>query len=159
LAKVNCECKQCGSIFSVYASQIKRGGGKFCSIGCGTKYRNLTDNPAWRDDVKRKISENHAPVPWLFDYRFNNYKGLDVKSYRKKALRKYGEKCNRCDCVDNLHVHHKDRNRKNNDIENLEVLCADCHQEEHKYEFSRERCPNTGRFLSTEKLKGDDVVV
>lgn len=30
-----------------------------------------------------------------------------------------------------LGVHHKDRNHKNNDLENLEVLCPTCHSLEH----------------------------
>jgi predicted HNH restriction endonuclease len=30
-----------------------------------------------------------------------------------------------------LGVHHKDRNRHNNDISNLEVLCPNCHSLEH----------------------------
>ncbi|KQL21872.1 hypothetical protein AN957_09995 [Cytobacillus solani] len=87
----------------------------------------------------------------MFDYRFNNYKGIDVKHYRKKALRYYGDSCNRCGINENLQVHHKDRNRSNNELDNLEVLCYDCHSEEHKNEFKRERCPETGRFLSEEK--------
>jgi len=28
-------------------------------------------------------------------------------------------------------VHHKDRNRENNEIENLELLCPNCHSEDH----------------------------
>ncbi|WP_056683909.1 HNH endonuclease [Cytobacillus solani] len=151
MASVERNCLQCGTTFFTFPSYIRRGKGKFCSISCGTTYRNLTDNPAWRDEVKKKISENHAPVPWLFDYRFNNYKGIDVKHYRKKALRYYGDSCNRCGINENLQVHHKDRNRSNNELDNLEVLCYDCHSEEHKNEFKRERCPETGRFLSEEK--------
>jgi 5-methylcytosine-specific restriction endonuclease McrA len=30
-----------------------------------------------------------------------------------------------------LGVHHKDRNPKNNDMSNLEVLCPNCHSLEH----------------------------
>lgn len=30
-----------------------------------------------------------------------------------------------------LGIHHKDKNRENNNIENLEVLCANCHSEAH----------------------------
>jgi len=26
-----------------------------------------------------------------------------------------------------LHIHHKDKNRKNNDLENLRVVCVSCH--------------------------------
>jgi hypothetical protein len=32
----------------------------------------------------------------------------------------------------NFDIHHKDRNRENNDISNLIVLCKPCHKKEHK---------------------------
>jgi len=53
-------CLDCNKIFSVPPSQVKRGGGKFCSIACGTRYRNKRDNPAWCPEVRKKINENHA---------------------------------------------------------------------------------------------------
>ena len=156
--KVRRICLQCNKEFYVHPSQAKRGG-RFCSISCATTYRNLTNNPAKRPDVRRKISENHAPVPWLDQYRFNNYKGLMVKSYRTKAFRFYGRKCMRCGSEDRLEVHHKDRDRSNNELSNLEVVCFSCHQQEHieelKQEAEKRRCPKTGRFLK----KGDGYVV
>ena len=30
-----------------------------------------------------------------------------------------------------LGVHHKDRDRKNNELSNLEISCPNCHSEEH----------------------------
>ena len=39
--------------------------------------------------------------------------------------------CAACGSVKKLNVHHKDRNRKNNDYSNLEVLCPNCHSIEH----------------------------
>ena len=36
-------------------------------------------------------------------------------------------------------VHHKDRNPLNNDFNNLESLCFECHQDEHKEERWRGR--------------------
>jgi hypothetical protein len=63
--------------------------------------------------------------------RFNgkNYKNL---SYRKYKL----IECERCGFIAEdrcqLDVHHKDRNHHNNDPNNLETLCANCHRLEHK---------------------------
>ena len=41
--------------------------------------------------------------------------------------------CERCgfDHYAAIIVHHKDRDRDNNTLENLEVLCANCHAIEH----------------------------
>ncbi|MBI4238128.1 MAG: HNH endonuclease [Deltaproteobacteria bacterium] len=53
----------------------------------------------------------------------------------RQLLRRHGtpEICNRCGLADVrvLVVHHRDRNRKNNTIENLEWLCQNCHCLEH----------------------------
>ena len=55
-------------------------------------------------------------------------------NYRDRALKYYGAVCNRCSYDTNVAaivVHHKDHNRQHNDLENLEVLCANCHAIEH----------------------------
>lgn len=54
--------------------------------------------------------------------------------YREFAFRNHGQKCNRCQfdsCPEILVVHHKDEDRSNNSLENLEVLCPNCHAIEH----------------------------
>ena len=54
-------------------------------------------------------------------------------SYRERALKKYGAVCFSCGFTNllALEVHHKDKNRDNNSIENLVVLCANCHRIAH----------------------------
>lgn len=41
------------------------------------------------------------------------------------------DKCERCSSTKFLCVHHKDQNRHNNVLSNLETLCKRCHQLEH----------------------------
>lgn len=153
------ECLQCNSEFYVYPSQLKRGG-RFCSVGCGTTYRNLTDNPSKRPEVRKKISDNHAfPYAlapyWKFGKENPNYKPNAKSTYRKRALEFYGDTCQRCESDCDIQVHHVDRDRANNELNNLEVLCQRCHQKEHEDEHSsRGRCPKTGRFM-----RGVDVNV
>ena len=60
----------------------------------------------------------------------------NVKTYKyqkTRLLKQRGAKCERCgfDIYQILQVHHKDRNRKHNTIKNLELLCPNCHAEEH----------------------------
>ncbi len=60
--------------------------------------------------------------------------GTGRVNYREKALREFDHKCGRCGynkCLSVLEVHHIDRNRDNNDVSNLELLCRNCHGEEH----------------------------
>lgn len=58
----------------------------------------------------------------------------ETVSYRQLAFKYYDIKRNRCfysKYRNILVVHHKDRNRLNNAVENLEILCLNCHAEEH----------------------------
>lgn len=60
--------------------------------------------------------------------------GTGTANYRKLAFESFEPKCNICgynkySAV--LDVHHKDKNRENNDIDNLEFLCPTCHREVH----------------------------
>lgn len=53
--------------------------------------------------------------------------------YFYKAMILNDRKCFICfqDDIELLCVHHIDRNRKNNDISNLQILCANCHYRKH----------------------------
>jgi len=57
-------------------------------------------------------------------------------NYVYKALIFFENKCNRCGIDDDkvLCVHHIDHDRKNNDLSNLEIVCANCH---HKHHYER----------------------
>lgn len=55
-------------------------------------------------------------------------------SYREIALRNLKIACKICNyskIPEILQVHHIDRNRNNNSIDNLEIICPNCHMEEH----------------------------
>ncbi len=57
-----------------------------------------------------------------------------VREYRKKAFRLLPNCCNRCGyntIIKILEVHHIDKDRGNNNIENLEILCPNCHKANH----------------------------
>ena len=49
-----------------------------------------------------------------------------------------GNKCERCgfEKYEILQIHHKDKDRDNNELENLELICPNCHSEEHYMEKS-----------------------
>lgn len=64
-----------------------------------------------------------------------------VRSYQAlkiRLLNARGKVCERCgyDKYQILQVHHKDRNRNHNDLDNLELICPNCHYEEHLLEKS-----------------------
>jgi predicted HNH restriction endonuclease len=68
--------------------------------------------------------------------------------------------CEKCgeDDPDVLVVHHKDRNRNNNNPDNLAILCANCHMKTHR----RRRSDDRLRKVDIDKLfnvKTSDVHV
>jgi hypothetical protein len=64
-----------------------------------------------------------------------------VKSQRSlkiRLLQAKGGKCEKCgyNKVEILQIHHKDKERTNNNLNNLELICPNCHFEEHYLEKS-----------------------
>lgn len=59
----------------------------------------------------------------------NNWRGGASSVYYDKFMKRT---CERCGASTNLLVHHRDRNRHNNSLDNLETLCKRCHQIEHR---------------------------
>ena len=110
---VELKCGSCGNIVIKQQAQIKRSksGEVFCSRHCATVYNNK---------VSKSGENNH------------NYKH-GAKSYRDLAFKLKEAKCELCPYSnkDVLQVHHKDGNRKNNSIDNLEILCPTHHWERH----------------------------
>lgn len=57
----------------------------------------------------------------------------------------------------NFELHHKDGNRKNNDINNFEWLCNSCHKKEH-YKLGRTKRYGNGIEIFTEKITSIEYV-
>jgi len=89
---------------------------KTCSRSCSNKSRA---------GLKYKINRPHDKVKYQ--------QGLKIQ-----LLRARGKNCERCGYArfEILQVHHKNRDRSNNNLENLELICPNCHCEEHYSEKS-----------------------
>ena len=115
------ECKLCKTIF-----QPGSGAAKVCDA-C---------RPEWK---KLKMKEYHSKnYKQKGRYKWEMPKAKESPFYKtgigvfvKIAFEHYPYKCNRCESTKNLCVHHKDKNRHNNVVENLEIVCKSCHQKEH----------------------------
>lgn len=121
-------CVNCGAIKTVRLSIWKRGKSRFCSTGCGTSWRNKHKNPMKNNETREKVSKTLKELR----QEENQEIKMDFKrEYRKIAFDNLPHKCALCGYDKNynsLEVHHKDRNRENNDISNLMILCSHCHQ-------------------------------
>jgi hypothetical protein len=53
------------------------------------------------------------------------------KEARTKISKEKDLKCELCSSFDKIHIHHKNKNIYDNDLKNLQVLCAKCHYRTH----------------------------
>lgn len=111
----NCTCFHCGiAFYRCKSKQVSKSGLLFC----GRKCKEQTQL-----DPAHGISPPH----------YGN--GNGEHSYRQRALRLYAPICVVCGYEKHssvLEVHHRDKNRSNNDLSNLAVVCPTCHTEIHK---------------------------
>ncbi|OHA46444.1 MAG: hypothetical protein A2541_00550 [Candidatus Taylorbacteria bacterium RIFOXYD2_FULL_36_9] len=63
-------------------------------------------------------------------------KAEEIRAIKIKLISIRGGKCEQCGYGKSevLQVHHKDRNSRNNDLNNLEIICPNCHFEDHYLE-------------------------
>jgi 5-methylcytosine-specific restriction endonuclease McrA len=152
-------CDWCQKQYLAKTHRLRSGKGLYCSYECGIKARSFAQNKdkipnvtcaycgieIYRNPTKLKKSKSklyfccreHKSIA----QRIGGIKEIhpphysdSLKSYRDKAFRFLDNKCNRCnydECPAILQVHHKDKNRNNNELNNLEILCPNCHALHH----------------------------
>lgn len=138
----------CGKAIYKRPIEIKRNNGRvFCSVGCyGISCRKekpcvVCGKLILAQLNKKTCSRSCANVHRAgIKYKLNSPRDK-VKSRRALKLRLLklkGKLCERCGYqkFEILQVHHKDRDHMNNDLDNLELICPNCHYEEHYLEKS-----------------------
>lgn len=153
-------CLNCEKLFDALVREVNRGNGKYCSLVCAMKhiganrprpeanvicahcnksfYKNISKQTRSKSglffcsreckDVAQCIGGIRSIMPPHFGQTVKNYRTIAFRVENKPKI------CERCGFDKHeaaIIVHHKDRNRKNNHIDNLEVLCANCHLIEH----------------------------
>src|SRR4029077_852901 len=112
-------CEHCGARFVVWPSKAAAGHGRFCSPGC--RYRGL----------KRKWGADHAQWRGGRVVGVNGYVYVRVApntlvlEHRAVWERAYGP------IPDGMVIHHRNRNRSDNRLENLEAVDETEHLSQH----------------------------
>jgi hypothetical protein len=140
----NTTCAICGKAIYRRPSVIKANDGKaFCSQLCfGVSCRKeipcvVCGKPILAGQNKKTCSRACANIYRTgIKYKLGRPSKDKVKTQlilKTRLLAERGKVCERCgyDKYEILQVHHKDRNRRNNKLENLEIICPNCHYEEH----------------------------
>lgn len=142
----NTKCSRCGEPIYRRPSQLAASGGRaYCSMRCyGRACRKehpcvVCGKPILASANKKTCSRSCANKNRTgISYNVGRPKDK-VKHHRhrkRRLLKLRGAKCERCGYArkEILQIHHKDRNRRNNALENLVLLCPNCHAEEHYLE-------------------------
>lgn len=144
----NIACLVCGKQIYRRPKEIKKNSGRaFCSQACyGIFCRKespcvVCGKPILAGAHKKTCSRSCANTHRTgIKYNINRPRDK-VKTYqalKTRLLKSRGKKCQRCgyNKFEILQVHHKDRNKHNNNLKNLELVCPNCHYEEHYLEKS-----------------------
>jgi len=79
--------------------------------------------------------------------------GINADYYERVAFENYPKECSLCGSTKNIQVHHKNRNRRDNRLENLMIVCRDCHWKIHKHFVSWSRKENKCKNCGSDKVK------
>ena len=139
-------CDNCGKEFNKKPSHIAKtvGDKHYCSIACSSKGKTngkecacaTCGKAVWK--TKKAMDKSQSGDVFCSHScaaKKSNMSRSDYKwAYRSLALRKLPNVCAICgysEVPEVLHVHHIDRDRQNNDISNLQILCPTCHYVDH----------------------------
>lgn len=123
-------CIKCNNVIT-----NPRKGLKYCSSKCRNSYISYQ----WRIKkgiIKKPGVGSGGNQEGKANHMYKNGIGI----FHKLAFSEKEHVCERCESKENLLVHHKDHNRSNNELQNLEILCKKCHQKHH------ETRDNLGRY-------------
>lgn len=122
---VEVQCVTCHKTFNKRTSEVKKSkvsrGEHACSRACRNGYtsRLLGGSGEWIPGGKhRKYGDRRS---W--------------RKVRNIAIARDGHTCQQCGCPGRLHVHHWEPYEltKNNELDNLITLCAECHNDMHDF--------------------------
>ena len=144
----NVKCFVCGKLVYRRPSQIQKNRGQiFCSMSCyGLSCRKespctVCGKPILARANKKTCSRSCANIHRTgISYKINQPKSK-VKSQQAikiRVLKLRGKNCERChyNQYEILQIHHKNRNKNDNNLDNLELICPNCHFKEHYLEKS-----------------------
>lgn len=145
----NTACVVCHKRIYKRPSEIEKNHSRvFCSIACYS-ISNRKEKPCVvcgtliqahfnKKTCSRRCSNIHRTG---IKYKLSGPRKDKVETYKALKLRllaQRGRQCERCGYTkfEILQVHHKDRNHSNNELSNLELICPNCHYEEHFLQHS-----------------------
>ena len=140
------KCKKCGENFTPLKGLLN-----YCSLKCRNSRKWSDDDKKKKSDSAKKsikVKESNKRIHQNLDYKkiseklkekakdkilSESFENLSFERLRKRVIYEQNECCNRCKRNKwfgeklTLELEHKDGNHGNNERDNLEVLCPNCH--------------------------------
>lgn len=157
--RIEVQCKQCGTNFTIRKSElVKR---KFCNRRCAAVFSNATRKIIryclWcsRETKNGKCCNNTCNANYQAMLAVENGTATNVKA-KRYLLATYGKKCWKCKNTEwnklpiTLELEHVDGNSSNNSLNNLEILCPNCHSQTSTYKAKNK---GNGRHSRRERYR------
>jgi len=137
---VNKNCLVCGQSFLAHYRNVHQ---IYCSKSCAmlAMHKRAVETGSKKLYAKAYY-EKHKEDDLQRSRKNRNIR--DFGGNRLKAIERDGHKCALCGYAEKLVVHHKDVNRKNNSLENLQTLCHGCHGRIHNTLLPERKCEKEG---------------
>jgi len=145
---------------------------KFCNKSCSAKYNNTRREKKLIVWYCQYCSEKHVTAPNRVgkycnlqcqqDYAWKQRKIIVLEgkglsgNVKRYLLETYGHKCNKCKNIEwnnqpiPLELEHKDGNSENNSLNNVEMLCPNCHAQTPTYKGKNK---GNGRHVRRHRYK------
>ena len=144
--KPNIGCSVCGTRIYRRPCEIKAGR-VFCSLACSALSQRkevpcvVCGEPILGQFNKKTCSRacaNKQRAGIKYNVGRPRDKVVSQRAIKVRLLKERSAQCEQCGYsrIEILHVHHKDRDRSNNEFSNLALICPNCHYEEHYLEKS-----------------------
>jgi hypothetical protein len=159
-------CIKCGVLFIPRVSQLKKGGGKYCSLDCSKDMHigvKRSEETRQRMSAAIKNSPNLKPLKGKDNpswnggrYLSNGYWWLSLDEGKVAEHRHVMSVHLGRELLPEEIVHHINHDKQDNRIENLEIMTRSEHMDEHRPEFA---CKvKKGVEIGTSKLTEDSIL-
>lgn len=141
--KPNTKCLICEKAIYKRPSQVEKNNGNiFCSVKCSGIFCRkeipcIVCGKLILAGLNKKTCSrgcsNKNRVGIVYKTGRLKDKVITARAIKIRLISTKGGLCERCgyDKIPILQVHHRNRNRKDNSLKNLELICPNCHYEEH----------------------------
>lgn len=137
------------------------GSGRFCNISCSTRYADtkVVHRPGFSGYRNVEKANKTKAVKKELHYLTSSWDELTSSEKKRRILETQNNSCNTCKIKTwnnisiTLELHHKDGDKTNENYDNLEYLCPNCHSQTKTFRFNKKQHTAESRDKISASLK------